>query len=256
MSNNLPSQVQYINEYLKNELHEENLGNYNKDIYFIETNSFILYICTYSNFSGENFFKKELLLIEKILSICEKNGQYLYVRPHPHFIGNEFEKIKDSPYLYIGKPAEDASYSCIFKTEDQAFKIKLLQEANLIINVGTTLVLEASLLNEEIVQLNLNYEDFYGFSRACSNHHINSYLLNKKDVVYISTDSIILGNMFQAKKSRFSTQLNSFFTKIIRTISRRNCKISLMKIYKLISKIKVLLRNFKFHLLQKYSLAY
>ena len=208
-----PLKFRYINEYLKNELHSESLPNYSKDIEFIKNNSFILYICTYSKFSGKDFFHKELFLIEELLRICTEKEKYLYVRPHPHFIGNEFEKIKDSTYLYIGKTAQNASYSCIFKNEDQIFKIKLLQKADLIINVGTTLVLEASLLNEKIVQLNLNYEEFYGFSRVCRNHHIKKFLLENKDVVHISSKCIdILGDFISnKKKSEFSKQLNRGF---------------------------------------------
>lgn len=220
-----PLKFRYINEFLKNELHEENLGNYTKDIDFIEINSFILYICTYSNFSGENLFEKELLLIEKILSICEKNGRYLYVRPHPHFIGNEFDTLKKSSYLFIGKPVHKSSYSCIFNSEDHIFKIRLLQKADLIINVGTTLVLEASLLNKRIVQLSLNDKEFCGFSKACKNYHISNYLLKNKDTININLENLktLEKHILNEIISKFSIQLKtSFFndTKLCDTVKR------------------------------------
>ena len=94
------------------------------------------------------------------------------LRPHPHFVGNEFDTLKMSSYIFIGKPVHKASYSCIFNPEDHIFKIRLLQKADLIINVGTTLVL--NIIHNKGVQLSLNDKEFSGFSKA---YEITTYLI-------------------------------------------------------------------------------
>lgn len=204
-----PLKFRYIDEFNKNELQSSNKSFYQKDLKWIQENEYILYNCTYSYFSGSGFFDKELFLIKEIVKICEKNGKYLFIRPHPNFKGFEFDGL-NSNNVIVGKPAINHSVSCIFEDDDQIFKVELLRNADLVINVGTTMVLEASLLNDNILQLHLDYEDFYSFSCASMNHHIYNYLLKNKSVLYIKKKNII------DIESYINQNLKSFFAKELR----------------------------------------
>ena len=185
-----PLKFRYIEEMKEGKKVISKNSIYNDDMKWIRNNSYILYICTYSSFSGPDYFSKELWLIVQLAGMCEKLGKKLYVRPHPHFKGDEFASIDDKKMIRVGQPASKPGFNCLFTVDDQIFKTKLLRQAEMILNVGTTLVLEASLTNQNILQLDLAVPDFEGFARASQNYHIRNHLNTLPSVVHLTVSSI------------------------------------------------------------------
>ena len=64
--------------------------------------------------------------------------------------------------------------------EYHTFRYLLLYYTNLIINFGTTFVLESSLMNVPILQLQLSENKFGKFGQYANNIHIQKYLLRKE----------------------------------------------------------------------------
>lgn len=156
------------------------------EIDFITNNNYVLYICTYSSYSRSDLFDNELKLISKIKEEVDRAGKHLYIKPHPHYSVNDFNSLPQSQNLRIGIGATNNGANYIFTDDDQYYKIQLLKNAERVINVGTTLVLEASMLNTNVYQLLISEENYGGFARACGNYHIKKYLNNNEEVINLS----------------------------------------------------------------------
>lgn len=156
------------------------------EIEFITNNNYVLYICTYSSYSRSDLFDNELKLISKIKEEVDRSGKNLYIKPHPHYSINDFNSLPQSQNLQIGIGATNNGANYIFTDDDQYYKIQLLKNAERVINVGTTLVLEASMLNANVYQLLISEENYGGFARACGNYHIKKYLNNHEEVFNLS----------------------------------------------------------------------
>ncbi|QKJ22270.1 hypothetical protein [Poseidonibacter lekithochrous] len=205
-----PMKFRYIEE-----LKDKNINIANvfikKELDFIESNKYVLYICTYSNFSGNNLFEGEKLLIKEILSICKKNNKILYIKPHPHSNGKEFEFLDKSEDFRIGISATNNGYNYIFTDEDQYYKIQLLKKANTIINVGTTLVLESSLLNTNIVQIKLN-NNYKNFKVVSENYHNKKYLNSGNFILDLNTEPLYKLEKYIEKENKFAHELKYWVT--------------------------------------------
>ena len=229
-----PLKFRYIEE-LEIKLNEDVvIDEYVKDIDFIKSNNFVLYICTYSNFSGSEFFSKELFLIKEIAKICSRSNKLLYIRPHPHCRGDEFKSLYEYGCVFIGRTVLDSGFNCVFSEKDQVFKMLLLRQAELIINVGTTLVLEAALLNESILQIDLDTEVFEGFARASNNYHIKTHLNSQPGVLRLGIDMNCLEEIINfGPGSEFSESIRQWL------ISRCDLKESIHEIVGVIEQKKI-----------------
>ena len=107
------------------------------------------------------------------------------------------------------------------------------KDAEKIINVGTTLVLEASLLNENVYQLKINSPNYGSFARACENYHIAKYLNSYSEIIDLTCGeegSKIEAMMkeekgsnhyaAQIKKWLFNEEIETSINKIVKEISK------------------------------------
>lgn len=149
-----------------------------RELDFIRTNDYILYVCTYSSFSKNGLFEDEKELIMQISKMAQRQQKILYVKPHPHALSTDFSFLKSDFNIRLGISATLPGFNYIFTDQDQYYKLELLRHAKLIINVGTTLVLEASFVNENILQLDA--PNGFSFSYASTNYHVKKYLNSNK----------------------------------------------------------------------------
>jgi hypothetical protein len=205
-----PLKFRYIEELQNRTLNVSNTSIQN-ELNFIKKSSYILYICTYSNFSGNNLFEGEKILIKQIIDICKEGGKILYIKPHPHSNGKEFNFLKDDDTFRVGISANNSGYNYIFTDEDQYYKIQLLTNARMIINVGTTLVLESSLLNTNIVQIKLN-DKYKNFKVASENYHNKKYLNNNPYILDLNKESLSEIEQYMQKENKFSKYLQKWVT--------------------------------------------
>ena len=105
----------------------------------------------------------------------------------------------------------------IFSEEDQIYKINLLKKAEMIINLGTTLVIEASQLNKNICQIKVDKNLYPNVYRACNNSHVLRYLNSNKDIVDMCKYDIENIRNLLDYPNKFSRQIkNGHFTEIIK----------------------------------------
>ena len=204
-----------------------------KEIDFINTQPYVLYICTYSGYSKGDLFHNELKLIAKIKEQCDKAGKLLYIKPHPHYSASDFDSLSSSRNLRVGIGATNNGTNYIFTDDDQYYKIQLLKNAEKIINVGTTLVLEASLLNENVYQLKIDSSRYGSFARACENYHIAKYLNSYSEIIDLTCgdESEKIEKLMkedkgsnhyaaQIKKWLFNEEIETSINKIVNEISK------------------------------------
>ena len=180
-----PLKFRYLNQV--NSLSSQAPSELKSEIDFITNNPYVLYICTYSGYSKGGLFDYEIMLIQKVLNACKKEGKLLYIKPHPHYNKSDFDSLENSELIRVGIGATNNGHNYIFTDDDQFYKIQLLRNAERVINVGTTLVLEASILNENIYQLKINSDNFGSFARACRNYHIKNYLTCYSDIIDLTS---------------------------------------------------------------------
>ena len=191
-----PFKFRYLVDNGEKLLDDHYLDDYN----FIKNNRYILYTCTYSLFSGKKIFESELKLIKILLKYCNDNQIYLYVRQHPHSLGHEFNIFKNSNFLKIGKSIINKGFNKVFDDSDNNFKIELINNAEFMINVGTTIVLEGALCNQKIMQISFKKSpSYFGFFQASQNYHIDKYLNSREKVFFFNEKKSI--NKFYKKLS-------------------------------------------------------
>lgn len=178
-----PFKFRYIEE-LKDKVLDVKNSALATEIEFIKCQSYILYVCTYSFFSGNSFFECEKEIIKQVVEVGKKYNKTVYVKPHPHAHQDDFSFLDTYENVRIGIPATKSGFNYIFSEEDQFYKLELLKSADVIINIGTTLVLESSLVNKNILQLCL--PEGFSFSEASQNYHVKKYLLNRNGIVFLS----------------------------------------------------------------------
>lgn len=204
-----PFKFRYIQELLERNVNVQT-ECIKKEIDFIHSNPYILYICTYSSFSGEYLFENERKLIKQIIKMVGEEGEYLYVKPHPHGKKEDFDFLKSVRNVRIGIPAIYSGFNYVFSDEEQFYKMLLLKNASVVINVGTTLVLEASFLNSNIIQIDLS-NDFGGFSNVSQNYHIKHFLNSKKGVLKINVkDLSVLEKRITDSDDTFARELQNW----------------------------------------------
>ncbi len=144
------------------------------EVDFIKKNKVIIYpMCTssgYFAFEGEIQFLKELSLG------LANTGLKLYIRPYPLAPEADTEVLKKIPDSLLGYSALHKDGEDMFDDELMTHKFLLIKHAHLILNVGTTFVIDAALINDRIIQLSLETDKFKEFSLYSKGIHIRKYL--------------------------------------------------------------------------------
>lgn len=206
-----PLKFRYIDEFkrLKPEIANFRVK---EEIEFTKKYSYWLYICTFSNFSGGNIFSDEKKVIARLVEIAQKKKEFVYIKPHPHGKRDELHSLLSYDNVRIGIPATYSGMNYIFTDEDQYYKYLLLKNAKKIFNIGTTLVLEASILNDSIYQLDGSDSD-WAFANSCNNYHIKKYLNVFPSVIKINKKTIYdIGRYLEVKNNGFSESLRTWIS--------------------------------------------
>lgn len=193
-----PLKFRYIEEFSN---HAGNISDYMpqsskylKDIEFITKQSYILYICTSSS-RNTKAYNGEMKLINDLIKYCKKLNLWLYIKPKPDGLDTEYDSLKSEKKVWIGIYGTGSEGLDMLDDEYHAYRYLLLKQAQYVVNVGTTFVLEAALVGAKIVQLNiLDNANYYGFSNMMSNPHIQKYLNSSDFVIDCKSSSLTVNN--------------------------------------------------------------
>ena len=153
---------------------------YLRDINIIRKNKTIVYATTTSSLNPE-YHEGEVELIKKLCEAFCNTDKLLYIKPKPNGPKGDYDNLKRKySNVVIGSYSMSPNSADMLNEEYHTFRYLLLYYTNLIINFGTTFVLESSLMNVPILQLQLSENKFGKFGQYANNIHIKKYLLRKE----------------------------------------------------------------------------
>lgn len=165
--------------------------NYIDDLNLVKFANIILYIATTSSVNPSGH-KGEMKLIEQLCMATQKLGKKLYIKPKPNGPQGDYDIFrKKYSNVIVGTYATNPNSIDMLDEEYHTFRYLLLYYADFIVNFGTTFVLEASLLDKPILQLNLSKKDYGEFGEYSENLHIKKYLLNEYSVKIKNENDLI-----------------------------------------------------------------
>ena len=203
-----PLKFRYIEEcskhsldFLKDEIKHHHLLK--KDLKWLENKKFITYVCTAKKINNR-IFPEELKIIQDLSDFCMKRGIFLYIKPKPDGLIEDFKSLRTNEYIFIGtgKIADEIN---MLNDSYHKFRYFLLRQTSLVINIGTTFVLEAALVNSPILQLSPS-KDYPNrqFRESCRSAHLEHFLHSiEGNFVYdgnFSTIEQIIENFIDADK--------------------------------------------------------
>jgi len=179
-----------------------------KEMDFINSHlkDYYLYICTGSSLvRGGAYFNGEKKLIKILAEESAKRNKMLYIKPYPFFGSHDFSFLRTFQNVHIGIGESFGANNFVHAYDDDQliYKFKLIEGATKIINVATTLVLEASLINENIVQIDIVDDILGSFRKYSENYHVKRYLNQSENVLRIDKSSFRakLGAIFEESKT-------------------------------------------------------
>ena len=153
---------------------------YLRDINIIRKNKTIVYATTTSSLNPE-YHEGEVGLIKKLCEAFCNTDKLLYIKPKPNGPKGDYDNLKRKySNVVIGSYSMSPNSADMLNEEYHTFSISSFYYTNLIINFGTTFVLESSLMNVPILQLQLSENKFGKFGQYANNIHIKKYLLRKE----------------------------------------------------------------------------
>jgi hypothetical protein len=176
-----PLRFRYIEELADTDLHAgiHCLSNpvFRSDLEAIGNDGFVCYVATSSS-RNPSAFQGELALVKDIRDYCAEHHIRLYIKPKPNGMPDEFAVFAGDAAVQIGPYGTGSSNLQLLDAEYHLYRYALLKQARLVINVGTTFGLEASLVGAAVLQLRLdNRKKFGAFQELCSNPHVVRYFL-------------------------------------------------------------------------------
>ena len=150
-----------------------------KDIEFIQNNNVAIYpMCTSSEYFA---FSEELLFVKDLAKKLEKEKMILYVRPYPLAPLSDILALKEISNLKVGIGNKIKNGLEVFDENHMLHKYLLIKYSNYIINLGTTFVFDAALVDSNciIIQLKIDKESYGDLGWYSRGTHITKYLHNK-----------------------------------------------------------------------------
>jgi hypothetical protein len=154
---------------------------------------YILYPATTSSLNPFAH-KGEMQLIDKLCRTAQKCGVELYIKPKPNGACGDYDEFSKFDNVTIGLYATNHDSQDLLELEYNIYRYLLLKQSYLVINVGTTFVLEAALAGVPVMQLILKEDCFDNFSVYSRNSHIEKYLHGDFCVNIDNNSTIDLGN--------------------------------------------------------------
>lgn len=140
---------------------------------------YYLYVCTGSSLvRGGRYFDGERRLIAALAREAGRRGRRLFVKPYPFYDPREFDFLRGLPAVHVcpGEIPGGRRFQSAFSDEQLHYKVRLIEGARATINVATTLVLEAALVNPAVAQIRIEDDVFGRFGKWSRNHHVRTYL--------------------------------------------------------------------------------
>ena len=194
---------EYINRYLKNNENlsdRENTFKKEKWIYFF----------SYSLFDSRKRFYYELDLIKKISYELTKRDIKVMIKLKPYHLKEEEEEISKYEHLSIIK--NDFSIRDYFYENKLIERCDILSSSNLLISIGSTILLEGAMLKIPILPLFNKYSKNTVLSDISKNDHLNSFLLpliNENHLLSKDRDPIEIINKNNIEEIRTACELLS-----------------------------------------------
>ena len=153
---------------------------YYEEIMNLQNKKVILYPTTTS--SANIMHQGEMKLIKELCEVFEGTLYYLYIKPKPNAPNGDYDIFKSYKNVIIGIYADSALGSDILDSNYNIFRYLLLKYSNIVINAGTTFALEAAIVDKNIIQLNLEEGNYFGFAKWCKTYHLSKYVLSLNGV--------------------------------------------------------------------------
>ena len=181
-----PLKFRYIYERDKRSV-DDIINDMKDDQYISELNllrdkTFVLYpVTTSSNGTGH---QGEMELIDQLCKATQKINRYLYIKPKPIGPAGDYDIFKKYSNVIVGVYSSSIDALDMLNEDYQSFRYCLLKLSDVVVNTGTTFVLEAALTNNKIVQLNLQSAAFGVFGEYTKTEHLRKYILNERAKKY------------------------------------------------------------------------
>jgi hypothetical protein len=162
-----------------------------QDIQVIKNKEIVTYVTTTSSINKAQHHG-EMKLIGQLCQATRKLNKKIYIKPKPNGPKGDYDIFKDKyNHVIVGTYATNPNSIDILDEEYHTFRYLLLYYSDLIINFGTTFVLESSIMDKPIFQLNLSKEYYGDFGKYSNNIHIKKYLLNEYSFEVKSAEDVV-----------------------------------------------------------------
>lgn len=173
---------------------------YSEELSRVHRREFVLYPTSTSSINAVDH-PGEMELISDLVAATHEAGLFLYIKPKPNGPIGDYDAFAKMRHVIVGRYSSDISAIDMLRDEYHVFRYLLLQRARVVINVGTTFVLEAALARTPIIQLDLRGGRFGNFSSLSKNVHLQKYLLNLPTVPHAG-DTQKLGQAILLKQGQ------------------------------------------------------
>ena len=136
----------------------------------------ILYPATTSSAGIEH--EGEMKVISDICKALEGTGHVLYIKPKPNGPKGDYDQFAIHAHVFVGAYSSSPDSRDMLDEAYHTFRYLILRNSDVVVNAGTTFVLEAALMARPVVQLDLSEEAYGGFARFTKTYHLRQYILS------------------------------------------------------------------------------
>lgn len=208
-----PLKFRYIyereNDSMENLMSGIKAIKYISELNLLKDKSVILYPVTTSS---EGYgHEGEMELIDQLCLAAQKANRLLYIKPKPNGPAGDYDVFKRYHNVIVGVYSSSTDALDMLDEDYQSFRYCLLKLCDVVVNVGTTFVLEAALTNNKIIQLDLQSDVFGAFTDFTKTLHLKKYILNNKAAKY-SGDINNLATIFKKADYEYTLSIRNWIT--------------------------------------------
>lgn len=201
-----PLKFRYIEERLVKDLNELEKSltkkKYINELKLIKKRNVIVYPTFTSSAGTAKSHHAEMQIIDMICATLEKLNKVLYIKPKPNGPTGDYDVYKNKyKNVIVGVYASDKNWIDMLDDEYHTFRYLMFKYSSLIINLGTTFVLEACLMDKPILQMNFLENENRELAFVSKNKHIKKYLLTND--AYLIKNENSFENIMTLKQNNF-----------------------------------------------------
>ena len=136
----------------------------------------ILYPATTSSNGIEH--EGEMKLIGDICKALENTGNFLYIKPKPNGPKGDYDAFAVHPHVFVGSYSSHPDSRDMLDENYHSFRYLILKNSDVVLNAGTTFVLEAAMMDRLVVQLDISNQVYGGFGEFVKTYHLTRYILS------------------------------------------------------------------------------